>query len=264
MNIETSIRPAASRLAPKIRVRDLTVSFGRIPSLQRLTIDFPVNLITAVIGPARSGKTTLLSCMNRMIDLVPGAEVTGEILLDGNDIFDKRVDVTELRRTVGIVFAVPLPLPGTIFDNLALGLRLQGITGKTALLQRVEAALREAYLWEEVQDRLGQPATNLSGGQQQRLCLARTLVLRPEVILMDEPCSGLDPVSTAKIEEALQELKKVHTIILVTNNVKQAARASDFTAFFLSGRLVEWGTTEKIFTNPGEKKTEEYIRGKFG
>ncbi len=259
-----SLPASGEELKTNIRVRDLTVSFGGIPSLEKLTIDFPANRIAAVIGPAKSGKTTLLSCLNRMIDLVPGAEVTGEILLDGNNIFDERVDVTELRRTVGIVFAVPIPLPGTIFDNMALGLRLQGMRSRTVQLERVEAALKEAYLWEEVQDRLNQPATNLSGGQQQRLCLARTLVLKPEVILMDEPCSGLDPVSTAKIEEALQKLKKVHTIILVTNNVKQAARASDLTAFFLSGQLVEYGPTEKIFTNPSEQKTEEYIRGKFG
>lgn len=259
-----SLSESGKEPVPKIRIRNLSVSYRETPSLQELNIDFFTNRITAVIGPARSGKTTLLGCMNRMIDLVPGVRVSGEVLLDGSNIFDEKVDVTELRRKVGIVFAIPLPLPGTIFDNMALGLRLQGIKQKMVLLERIEAALKEAHLWDEVYDRLNQPATNLSGGQQQRLCLARTLVLKPAVILMDEPCSGLDPVSTAKIEETLQELKKSHTIILVTNNVKQAARASDFTAFLLSGRLVEYGPTSELFTRPREEKTEEYIRGKFG
>ncbi|MDQ7778953.1 MAG: phosphate ABC transporter ATP-binding protein [Planctomycetota bacterium] len=248
----------------KIRVSNLSVSFDGSESISGLTINLPANQITAVIGPAKSGKTTFLNCLNRMIDLFPGVKVTGQIFIDGADIYGEDVDVTKLRRRVGIVFAVPIPLPGSIYENMTLGLRLKGMRQRTALLERAEAALKEAYLWEEVQDRLNQPAMNLSGGQQQRLCLARTLALRPEIILMDEPCSGLDPISTAKIEEALQDLKTRHTVVLVTNNVKQAARASDRTAFFLSGKLVEFGPTDSIFTNPREKKTEEYIRGKFG
>ncbi len=248
----------------KIRAHNLTVRFGAAEVLKGIDLEVYKNRITGFMGPAGSGKSTLISLVNRMIDFEDGVHIQGSLSIDGEDILAKSVDVVGLRRRVGTVFAVPLPLPRSIFENIAYGPRLKGITRRTDLEDIVEESLKKAVLWEEVRDRLQVSALKLSGGQQQRLCLARTLALRPEIILLDEPCSGLDPISTAKIEEALNELKKDYTIILVSNNTKQIARATDFSAFFYMGTLVEFGATEKIFTNPSVKQTEDYIQGKFG
>jgi phosphate transport system ATP-binding protein len=248
----------------KIRAQNLTVRFGAADVLRGIDLDVYKNMITGCMGPAGSGKSTLISLVNRMIDFEDGVHIQGSLSIDGEDILAKSVDVVGLRRRVGTVFAVPLPLPRSIFENIAYGPRLKGITRRTDLEDIVEESLKKAVLWEEVRDRLQVSALKLSGGQQQRLCLARTLALRPEIILLDEPCSGLDPISTAKIEEALNELKKDYTIILVSNNTKQIARATDFSAFFYMGTLVEFDATEKIFTNPSVKQTEDYIQGKFG
>ncbi len=248
----------------KIRTQQLSVRFGSSEALKGVNLDVCKNSITGFMGPAGSGKSTLISLVNRMIDFEDGVHIEGGMSIDGQDILGKSVDVVGLRRRVGTVFAVPLPLPRSIFENIAYGPRLKGINKKSDLEDIVEESLKKAVLWEEVCDRLHVSALKLSGGQQQRLCLARTLALRPEIILLDEPCSGLDPISTAKIEEALNELKKDYTIILVSNNTKQIARATDFSAFFYMGTLVEYGQTEKIFTNPAVKQTEDYIQGKFG
>ncbi len=248
----------------KIRSESLRLWFGTDEVLKGISLDVYKNRITGFMGPAGSGKSTLISIINRMIDFEDGVRMEGRLLLDSQDILQKSLDVVGLRRRVGTVFAVPLPLPRSIFENIAYGPRLKGVTKKTDLHHIVEQSLKAAVLWDEVRDRLHTSALKLSGGQQQRLCLARTLALRPEVILLDEPCSGLDPISTAKIEEALNELKKDYTIILVSNNTKQIARATDFSAFFYLGSLVEFGATEKIFTNPSVRQTEDYIQGKFG
>ena len=247
-----------------ISVRNLTVSFAGKPALKDLSLDvFPRERL-AIIGPAGSGKTTFLRCLNRLSDLDRGLTRSGEILLDGADIYAPDVDVAELRRRVGMVYAVPVPLPWSIYDNLVYGLKLAGIRDHATLEERVQSSLEDAFLWDEVKDRLGEHAHNLSGGQQQRLCLARVLALRPEVLILDEPCSGLDPISTRKIEDALAELKATHTIVLVTNNTKQAGRASDRTAFFLMGELVEVGATPVVFTKPAQKRTNDYLTGQFG
>jgi len=248
----------------KILAHNLMVRFGAAEVLKGIDLEVYKNMITGFMGPAGSGKSTLISLVNRMIDFEDGVHIQGSLSIDGEDILAKSVDVVGLRRRVGTVFAVPLPLPRSIFENIAYGPRLKGITRRADLEDIVEESLKKAVLWEEVRDRLQVSALKLSGGQQQRLCLARTLALRPEIILLDEPCSGLDPISTAKIEEALNELKKDYTIILVSNNTKQIARATDFSAFFYMGTLVEFGATEKIFTNPSVKQTEDYIQGKFG
>jgi phosphate transport system ATP-binding protein len=248
----------------KIRSEKITVRFGAAEVLKGIDLEVYKNRITGFMGPAGSGKSTLISLVNRMIDFEDGVHIQGSLFIDGEDILGKSVDVVGLRRRVGTVFAVPLPLPRSIFENIAYGPRLKGINRRADLEDIVEESLKKAVLWEEVRDRLQVSALKLSGGQQQRLCLARTLALRPEIILLDEPCSGLDPISTAKIEEALNELKKDYTIILVSNNTKQIARATDFSAFFYMGALVEFAATEKIFTNPTVKQTEDYIQGKFG
>ena len=248
----------------KMVVRDLTVRFGASPVLKGLNLDIRPRERLAIIGPAASGKTTFLRCLNRLNDLHEGFTHTGQILLDGRDIYDSRMDVAELRRRVGMVYAVPVPLPWSIHDNLAYGLKLAGVRDRATQEERIEAALKDMVLWDEVKDRLHEPALNLSGGQQQRLCLARVLALEPEVLILDEPCSGLDPISTAKIEDALVRLKARHSIMLVTNNTKQAARASDRTAFFLMGELVECGPTAQVFTNPKHQRTSDYITGHFG
>ncbi|MCM8813216.1 MAG: phosphate ABC transporter ATP-binding protein [Candidatus Omnitrophica bacterium] len=246
----------------KFSVKKLHVWFGAAHILRGVSLDILSNEILSVIGPANSGKTTFLRMLNRLNELEPGFRMNGAIALDGADSLSE--DVERLRKRIGMVFAMPLPLPLSIFDNVAYGARMHGIR-KTARLQGiVEQALREAYLWDEVKDRLPTSAFNLSGGQQQRLCIARTLAVQPEVILFDEPCSGLDPISTAKVEEAMLKLKRQYTLILVTNNVKQAARVGDRTAFFLNGELIEVNKTDKIFTVPADKRTEDYIRGKFG
>lgn len=249
---------------PRIAVRNFSFSYDSQPALKDITLDIFANEVFTVIGPAQSGKTTFLRCLNRMNDAVPNTTRSGEMLLDGDDIFADDIDVAELRRRLGMVFAVPIALPKSIYNNLALGPRMRGIRSKKRLNEIVEQSLKAAYLWQEVKDRLHDSARNLSGGQQQRLCLARAMALEPEVLLLDEPCSGLDPISTRKIEEALLELKQQYTIILVTNITGQAARVGDRTAFLLMGQLIECDLTEKIFTNPQDERTSDYITGKFG
>jgi len=248
----------------KINVENLNVAFGNATVLKDIRLEVYKNCITGFMGPAGSGKSTLISCINRMIDFEDDVAFQGRLLIDGTDVLEPATDVVGLRRRVGTVFAVPLPLPRSIFENIAYGPKLKGITKKTDLYDIVEESLTRAGLFVEVKDRLHTSALKTSGGQQQRLCLARTLALRPEVILLDEPCSGLDPISTAKIEEALNELKKDFTIVLVSNNTKQIARATDYAAFFYMGGLVEYGQTPDIFTTPAVRRTEDYIQGKFG
>jgi phosphate transport system ATP-binding protein len=248
----------------KIKIEELRLSFGKDEVLKGINIDVFKNRITGFMGPAGSGKSTLISIINRMIDFEDNVAITGKVFIDGEDILGGNIDDVHLRRRVGTVFAVPIPLPRSIYDNIAYGPRLKNRNGRRELRPLVAESLKKAFLWDEVKDRLGSSALKLSGGQQQRLCLARTLALEPEIILLDEPCSGLDPISTAKIEEALNELKKEYTIILVSNNTKQIARITDYAAFFYMGTLIEYGTTEKLFTNPSERKTEDYIQGKFG
>ncbi len=246
----------------KFDLKGLSVWFGAVHALRQVNMKIQANEILSVIGPANSGKTTFLRMLNRLNDLQPNFRMEGIIEFDKEDI--KKIDVELLRKKVGTVFALPLPLPLSIFDNVAYGMRMHGINNKRKLEAIVEEALRKAYLWNEVKDRLGESAFKLSGGQQQRLCIARTLAVEPEVILFDEPCSGLDPISTAKIEEAMLRLKQNYTMVLVTNNVKQAARVGDRTAFFLTGELVEIDKTDKMFTAPCDLRTDDYIRGKFG
>ena len=248
----------------KIRTEELRLSFGKAEILKGINIDVYKNRITGFMGPAGSGKSTLISIINRMIDFEETAAISGKVFIDDEDILGGEIDEVQLRRKVGTVFAVPIPLPRSIYDNIAYGPRLKSRNERKRLWDLVVESLKKAFLWDEVKDRLGSSALKLSGGQQQRLCLARTLALEPEIIMLDEPCSGLDPISTAKIEEALNELKKEYTIILVSNNTKQIARITDYAAFFYMGTLIEYGPTEKLFTNPTEKKTEDYIQGKFG
>jgi len=250
-------------MEPKISVQDLTVNFEGHPLLDDVNLDLPANRILGIIGPASSGKTTFLRAVNRMNELTHGFTAAGRVLLDGRDIYGPGYDAVELRKKVGMVFALPVALPMSIYENVVYGPRLSGVRGGR-LDALVEKSLKAAFLWEEVKDRLHTSGLRLSGGQQQRLCLARTLALGPEVILLDEPCSGLDPISTARIEEALTALKAEYTIVLVTNNTKQAARVADDTAFFLMGRLVEQGPTPAIFTAPKDQRTGDYITGRFG
>jgi phosphate transport system ATP-binding protein len=248
----------------KIHFEHIRLSFGSAAVLRDINLKVCRNSITGFMGPSGSGKSTLISLINRMIDFEDGATIEGSVTIDGSNVLDSRTDVISLRKRVGTVFAVPLPLPRSIFENIAYGLRLQGINKRTVLYEMVAESLSKAFLFEEVRDRLHTSALKLSGGQQQRLCLARTLAIKPEIILLDEPCSGLDPISTAKIEEALSELKKEYTIVLVSNNTKQIARATDYAAFFYMGKLVEYGETVSIFTTPAVQQTEDYIQGKFG
>jgi len=251
-------------LEPKIVVEDFSIFYREAPILKSINLKIYQKEILGIIGPAASGKTTFLRSLNRMNDLVPEMHHRGRILLDSKDIYEDEMSVTELRRRVGMVYAVPVALPKSVFENVIFGARLKGIRDRSRLEDLAEKSLRAAFLWEEVKERLNDSALALSGGQQQRLCLARAIALEPEVLLLDEPCSGLDPVSTAKIEDALSQLKTNYTIVLVTNNVKQAARVSQRTAFFLMGELVEWDSTEKIFTNPSDKRTNDYVTGRFG
>mgnify|MGYP001772837367 FL=1 len=249
----------------KMEVKNLNFYYaGNKLALKNINMPIYEKKITALIGPSGCGKTTLLRCFNRMHDLYPGNRYEGEILLDGKNILSKDIDLMELRTKVGMVFQKPTPFPMSIFENIAYGLRLQGIKNKTELKDRVEQALKEAALWDEVKDRLDTSAFGLSGGQQQRLCIARTIAVKPDVILFDEPTSALDPISTAKIEELIVELKKNHTIIIVTHNMQQAARVSDYTAFMYLGELIEFDSTDIIFTKPNKKLTEDYISGRFG
>jgi phosphate transport system ATP-binding protein len=247
----------------KFEVRDLTVRYGSVRALDRLTLDVHEHKILSIIGPSNSGKTSFLRSLNRMTDLDAQARTEGLIRLDGQDI-RRGLAAEALRQRVGMIFALPLPLPLSIRDNITYGPRMAGIREKAVLEGLVESSLRAAYLWDEVKDRLGMPAQKLSGGQQQRLCIARSLALNPEVILFDEPCSGLDPISTAKVEESMLELRKNRTIVLVTNNTKQAARVGTRTAYFLMGEMVEIGATDQVFTAPRDKRTEDYIVGRFG
>jgi phosphate transport system ATP-binding protein len=248
----------------KIAIDRLRLSFGTNIVLKNITINVYKNTITGFMGPSGSGKSTLISVINKMIDFEDNVKIQGKVSIDGKDILENSSNPVLLRRRVGTVFAVPIPLPRSIFENIAYGPRLKGITGRRNLHNIVEESLKKAFLWDEVKDRLSLSALKLSGGQQQRLCLARTLALKPEIILLDEPCSGLDPISTAKIEDALSELKSEYTIILVSNNTKQIARITDFAAFFYMGELIEYNTTDRVFTTPLEKQTEDYIQGKFG
>jgi phosphate transport system ATP-binding protein len=256
--------PSVCALPPKMRVEGFSASFDGSVALNNITLEVCPRERLSIIGPAGGGKTTFLRCLNRLNDLEPHFSASGRILFDGRDIYDPETDVAVLRRRIGMVYAVPTPLPWSIFENLAYGPTLAGTTRRSRLEEIVETSLRSAFLWDEVKDRLHEPATNLSGGQQQRLCVARVLALEPEVLLLDEPCSGLDPISTAKIEDALAVLKEKYSIILVTNNTKQAARASDRTAFFLMGELIEVGPTRQVFTNPTHHRTNDYITGHFG
>jgi len=248
----------------KIVINNLNFYYHKKQVIRDFSLDIPANEILAVFGPANSGTTTLLRALNRLCDLIPGAHMEGEILLDGKNINAPDISVTELRRKVGMVFDVPTPLPMSIFDNIAYGPRLNGKRTRASLEEGVERALRMAALWDEVKDRLHTPAMRLSGGQQQRLCIARVLALEPEVILLDRPCSALDPVSTAKIEESLKQLKEQFTIIITPHNVQQAGRIADRVAFMLMGSLIEQGVTGEVFENPVDKRTSDYITGRFG
>ena len=248
----------------KIRVKNLDFYYANFRALQDVSLDFFANQVTALIGPSGCGKSTLLRCLNRMNDLIPYSRVQGEVLLDVQNIYDPAVDVVMLRRRVGMVFQKPNPFPKTVFDNIAYGLRVNGIKDKAFIAESVEQTLKLAALWEEVKDRLYDSALGLSGGQQQRLCIARALAVEPEVLLMDEPCSALDPIATQKIEDLIDQLKQSYTIIIVTHNMQQAARVSDITAFFFLGKLIEIDNSNDLFSRPKLKETEDYITGRFG
>jgi len=248
----------------KIQIENLTYAYGDQEVLRGINVSVPARAITVFLGPAGGGKSTLLRLINRLNDLVDNTRLTGRILLDGQDIYASGVDVSDLRRRVGMVFALPLPLPGTVRENVLYGPRLAGQSDRKALDQVVERSLTQAALWDEVKDRLDDPASCLSGGQQQRLCIARSLALEPEVLLLDEPTSGLDPISTAKVEGSLFQLKEDYTIVIVPHSVQQAARVSDYAAFFLMGELVEQGAGKVLFTAPKDKRTEDYVTGRFG
>ena len=248
----------------RIEVEDLNVYFDEAHILKDININIKKNMVTSLIGPSGCGKSTFIRSLNRMNDLIDSFKMTGTVLLDGGDIYDPKVDVVDLRKKVGMVFQKPNPFPKSIFDNVAYGLRIHGISDKDFIEQRVEDSLKEAALWDEVKEKLDKSAMGLSGGQQQRLCIARTIAVEPEVILMDEPCSALDPISTTKIEDLIHKLKKDFTIIIVTHNMQQATRVSKYTAFFLHGEIVESGLTDKLFIEPEDKRTEDYITGRFG
>ena len=249
----------------KINIKDLKLWYGEHEALHGINLDIADKKITSFIGPSGCGKSTLLRCMNRMNDHISSCNIEGEILLDGDNIYHPKVDVVQLRSQVGMVFQKPNPFPKSIYENIAYAPRIHGIAGKGVEMDElVETSLRKASLWDEVKDKLHQPGTALSGGQQQRLCIARTIAVKPEVILMDEPCSALDPIATAKIEELMDELKDEYTIVIVTHSMQQAARVSDYTAFFYMGDVVEFGQTEQMFTKPTKQQTEDYITGRFG
>jgi len=250
--------------ATKLRVRDLQFYYGRYQALKDISLDIPEHQVTAFIGPSGCGKSTLLRTFNRMYALYPGQEARGEVLLDGINILSSKQDLNQLRAKVGMVFQKPTPFPMSIFDNIAFGVKLYQTLSRAALEERVEWALRKAALWDEVKDKLGQSGTSLSGGQQQRLCIARGIAVKPDILLLDEPCSALDPISTARIEELIAELKSEYTIVIVTHNMQQAARVSDFTAYMYLGELVEFDATDKIFVQPKHRATEDYITGRFG
>lgn len=247
-----------------ISVKDMCLWYGDHQALKNVNIEIPEKSITAFIGPSGCGKSTFLKTLNRMNDLIPGVKITGDIRYEGTDIFSKEVDVNNLRKEIGMVFQKPNPFPMSIYDNVAYGPRTHGITNRVQLDEIVERALRDAAIWDEVKDRLKKNALGMSGGQQQRLCIARALAVQPKILLMDEPTSALDPISTSHIEELVMELKEKYTIVMVTHNMQQAVRVSDHTAFFLLGELVEFGKTDDIFSQPQDKRTEDYITGRFG
>lgn len=256
---------AGQKMRPLFMARDVNVFYGDKQALSNISLNVPQNKVTSLIGPSGCGKTTFLKCINRMNDLIDICRVEGEICIDGQDIYDPKVDVVALRAHIGMVFQKPNPFPKSIFENVAYGMRIHHLaTSKTGLAERVELALRRAAIWDEVKDRLNEPGTSLSGGQQQRLCIARAIAVEPKIILMDEPASALDPIATAKIEELIDELRKNYTIIIVTHSMQQAARVSQFTAFFHMGELVEHGKTDKIFTAPNDERTQNYITGRIG
>ena len=257
-------RPDVSTLTPKISIRNLEFFYGDSRALKGITLSLYANKATAFIGPSGCGKSTLLRILNRMYDLYPGQRATGDVMFDGDNLLREDQDINLLRARIGMVFQKPTPFPMTIYENIAFGIRLYENLPKSELDGRVEHALRRGALWDEVKDKLGASGLSLSGGQQQRLCIARTVAVKPEVILFDEPCSALDPISTAKIEELIDELKQDYTIVIVTHNMQQAARVSDFTAFMYLGELVEFGATATLFTTPTDKRTQAYITGRFG
>ncbi len=248
----------------KIEVKDLSLYYGEKKALNDISMLIPSNKVTALIGPSGCGKSTFLRSINRMNDLIPSVKITGQMLVEGVDIYDKNVDVVNIRKKIGMVFQKSNPFPKSIYENIAYGPKINGMKNKTDLDEIVETSLRQAAIWEEVKDRLGDSAMGLSGGQQQRLCIARTLAVSPDIVLMDEPASALDPISTSKIEELVHQLKEHYTIIIVTHNMQQAARTSDYTAFFYLGELIEMDKTKTIFTKPSKKQTEDYITGRFG
>lgn len=248
----------------RIVVQDLNVYFDDLHILKDVSLNIKENMVTALIGPSGCGKSTFIRTLNRMNDLIDTFRKTGNVLLDGEDIYDHKVDVVDLRKRVGMVFQKPNPFPKSIFDNVAYGLQIHGVSDKRILNEKVEESLKAAALWDEVKNKLDKSAMGLSGGQQQRLCIARTIAVEPEVILMDEPCSALDPISTTKIEDLIHRLKKDYTIIIVTHNMQQATRVSKCTAFFLNGEIIESGPTDKIFIEPSDQRTEDYITGRFG
>ena len=258
-----AVTPAAGRV-PLIEADKLSLYYGQAKALKEISLTIPEKLVTAFIGPSGCGKSTFLRCFNRMNDLIDGVRIEGQVKIGGHDIYGDDVDVIELRKRVGMVFQKSNPFPKSIYENIAYGLRLHGIKAKSELDGIVEQSLRNAALWDEVKDRLDSSAMGLSGGQQQRLCIARAIAIKPEIILMDEPASALDPIATARIEELILELKEQFTIVIVTHNMQQAARISDFTAFFYLGTLVEYDTTSKIFTAPVQRQTEDYVTGRFG
>ena len=248
----------------KIGIENVTYSYGGATALRDVTLDIPVNAVTVLFGPAGGGKTTLLRLINRLNDLIDGTQISGRIHVDGQDIYAPGLDVAALRRRVGMVFALPLPLPGTVRENVLYGLKLSGVQNRVLLGEALERSLTQAALWDEVRDRLDEPARSLSGGQQQRLCIARSLALEPEVLLLDETTSGLDPISTSKVENTLTELKQEYTIVIVPHSVQQAARVADYAAFFLMGELIEHQSDKGVFTQPTDQRTEDYVTGRFG
>ena len=264
VNVGNKEAPPTLQSSPLIEINNLSLFYGKVQALKNISLKIGERVITAFIGPSGCGKSTLLRCFNRMNDLIDGVRIEGEVKIGGEDIFSKGVDVIELRKCVGMVFQRSNPFPKSIYENIAYGLRLHGTRNKTELDAIVERSLKQAALWEEVKDRLQTNALSLSGGQQQRLCIARAIAIRPEIILMDEPASALDPLATAKIEELILELKQDFTIVIVTHNMQQAARISDETAFFYLGELIEFDATSRIFTHPARKQTEDYVTGRFG
>jgi phosphate transport system ATP-binding protein len=248
----------------KVAARQLSLWYGETQALKNISFEIPPNKVTSLIGPSGCGKSTFLRCLNRMNDLIDGVRIEGEVRIDDIDIYGKGVDVVDLRRKVGMVFQKSNPFPKSIFDNIAYGPRVNGMKGKRKMQDLVEESARRAAIWDEIKDRLHESAFSLSGGQQQRLCIARALAVNPEILLMDEPASALDPISTAEVEETIHELKELYTVVIVTHNMQQAARVADYTAYFYLGELVEFAPTQVLFTNPRQKSTEDYITGRFG